>query len=226
MNVNAINNKRAQSISSFDMSNTFYTDSMLFTMFKINEKVMDIVEKILGTILFILCIPLMLIIFLSIKWSMGGDVFYLQDRVGKNGKIFSIIKFRTMINDAEASSGPTLSSLNDVRVTNLGKILRASHLDEIPQLINVIQGDMAFIGPRPERPVFVEKFEQEISHYKRRREVKPGITGLAQICLPYDANAKVKLEYDVFYIENQESLLFNFIISYYTALKMMTCFKN
>ena len=226
MNSIAINNKKAQSLSSFDMNNIFYTESVLFSMFKINENIMDVAEKIIASIIFILCVPLMLLIFVIIKWSMGGDVFYIQDRVGKDGKVFSIIKFRTMIHNAEASSGPTLSSFNDVRVTSLGKFLRASHLDEIPQLINVIQGDMAFIGPRPERPIFVTKFEKEISQYKRRREVKPGITGLAQICLPYDANAKVKLEYDVFYIENQESLLFNFIISYYTALKMLTCFRN
>ena len=157
---------------------------------------------------------------------MGGDIFYSQLRVGKDGKKFKIYKFRSMIENAEAATGPMLSAKNDPRVTSLGKFLRASHLDELPQLFNVISGDMSFVGPRPERPEFVEVFEVEIANYVRRSEVKPGITGLAQICLPYDAKAHEKLEYDLFYIKNKSSIVFNIVISYYTAIKMVTFFKN
>ncbi|MGZ3787739.1 MAG: sugar transferase [Bacteriovorax sp.] len=210
----------------FDMASIFYTDSFLFSRLTLSEQVMSVIEKFFALFLFIVFLPFMLMVAVSIKWSMKGSVFYTQTRVGKHGNHFSIIKFRTMVENAEAESGPRLSCVDDPRVTKLGKFLRASHFDELPQLINVIQGDMSFVGPRPERPEFVETFEREIAHYSRRKEVKPGITGLAQICLPYNATAKEKLEYDVFYIENQKSVLFNFIISYYTALKMINFYKE
>jgi lipopolysaccharide/colanic/teichoic acid biosynthesis glycosyltransferase len=226
MNGLTINNKHSLDIEQFDMRNVFYTNSFLFNHFTLSEKFMNLIEVYFAIFLLILFLPIMLVVAFLIKWSMQGSVLYKQVRVGRDGKTFSIIKFRTMIENAEAESGPRLSCANDPRVTKLGKFLRASHFDELPQLWNVIQGDMSFIGPRPERPEFVEIFEREIAQYTRRREVKPGITGLAQICLPYDATAKEKIQYDVFYIENQESLIFNFIISYYTALKMLTFFKN
>jgi lipopolysaccharide/colanic/teichoic acid biosynthesis glycosyltransferase len=157
---------------------------------------------------------------------MGGNVLYSQIRVGKDGKNFKIYKFRSMIQNAEATTGPMLSIKNDPRVTQFGKFIRASHMDELPQLFNVLSGEMSFVGPRPERPEFVEIFESEITDYVRRHEVRPGITGLAQICLPYNALAHEKLEYDLFYIKNQSSVLFNTLISYYTAIKMVTFFKN
>ena len=222
----AVNNKSSLNIEKFDMVKFFYTDSFLFNHLTLSESVMSVVETFFAFLLLIVFLPVMLAVAVAIKWSMGGDVFYFQTRVGRYGNHFSIIKFRTMIENAEIETGPRLSCLNDSRVTKLGKFLRASHFDELPQLLNVIHGDMSFIGPRPERPVFVETFEREINQYTRRREVKPGITGLAQICLPYDATAKEKLEYDVFYIENQKSLLFNLIITYYTALKMLTFYRN
>lgn len=131
-----------------------------------------------------------------------------------------------MVLNAEEKTGPMFSCKDDGRVTGLGKFLRASHLDELPQLLNVLAGEMSFVGPRPERPEFVEIFEKENSEYNRRSRVKPGITGLAQICLPYDAKAHEKLEYDLFYIENQESVLFHLMITYYTTLKMLTFHKN
>ena len=222
----AINNKTSQGIAHFDMSNIFYTNSFIFSKLSLNEQTMRVLETLFAFSILVFLLPVMLLVALAIKISMKGDVFYSQERVGKNGIPFFILKFRTMVSDAEVKSGPVLSTKNDPRVTRFGRILRSSHLDEFPQLINVIKGEMSFIGPRPERPVFVEKFEKEIHQYRRRREVKPGITGLAQICLPYDASAKDKLEYDIFYIENQRSLFFNLIISYYTALKMVTFFKN
>ncbi len=213
-------------IEEFNMAETFFTNSYLFSKFKSSDRVGIFLENSLAICLLVIFAPVMLFVALSIKWSMGGGVFYRQTRVGKNGTLFSIIKFRTMVENAELATGPTLSTKNDPRVTRLGKFLRSSHLDELPQLFNVLNGEMSFVGPRPERPEFVEVFETEIAQYTRRREVKPGITGLAQICLPYDATAREKLEYDVFYIENQRSVLFNVMISYYTAVKMLTFFKN
>jgi len=122
-----------------------------------------------------------------------------------NEKVFSILKFRSMIQDAEKKSGPVWSSKDDPRITRVGKIIRKLRLDEIPQVINVLKGEMSFVGPRPERPYFVEKLSEEIPLYKRRLRVRPGITGWAQVKHKYDEtieDVKAKLRYDLFYIEN------------------------
>ena len=213
-------------ITQFNMSSFFFTESKLFKKVTIGEKSLSALDTLLAITLLLLFGSIMTIIALAIKVTTGGKVFYSQTRVGKNGKLFKVYKFRSMVEDAEAKSGPMFSVKNDPRVTVLGKFLRASHLDELPQLFNVLSGDMSFVGPRPERPEFVEVFEKEILDYNKRNLVKPGITGLAQICLPYDAKAHEKLEYDLYYIERQESLLFHFMICYYTALKMLTFHKN
>lgn len=213
-------------IDEFNMADTFYTDSYLFSRIRVSEKAYSAAETLLALILLILFAPIMIMVAIAIKCSMGGPVLYRQTRVGKNGSFFSIVKFRSMIENAEAATGPMLAQKNDPRITRLGKFLRASHLDELPQLFNVLNGDMSFVGPRPERPEFVEVFEKDVTNYIRRREVKPGITGLAQVCLPYDATAKEKIEYDVYYINNRHSLLFNLMISYYTVVKMMTFYRN
>ncbi len=221
----AVSSTGTLDIEKFDMKNFFYTDSFLFRHLTLGEKAITAFEAAFAIFLLVLFSPIMLSVALAIKLSMGGKVLYSQTRVGKDGEKFSIYKFRTMIENAEAKTGAVLATKNDPRITRLGRILRASHLDELPQLFNVLSGHMSFVGPRPERPEFVNIYEQEIPKYMRRREVKPGITGLAQICLPYDATASEKIQYDVYYIDQRHSILFNILISYYTAIKMVTFFK-
>lgn len=221
----AVSSTGTLDIEKFDMKNFFYTDSFLFRHLTVGEKAIIFFEAAFAVFLLILFFPIMLGVAIAIKLSMGGNILYSQTRVGKNGENFSIYKFRTMIENAEAKTGAVLATKNDPRITRLGRILRASHLDELPQLFNVLTGEMSFVGPRPERPEFVEIYEKEIAKYIRRREVKPGITGLAQICLPYDATASEKIQYDVYYIDQRHSILFNILISYYTAIKMVTFFK-
>jgi len=152
----------------------------------------------------ILSLPVFFIIGILIKTTSRGPVFYAQERVGKDGRIFEIIKFRTMSVDAESLLGPVWAKKNDVRITNLGRILRRTHIDELPQLFNVIRGEMSIIGPRPERPHFVDMLNKEISGYAGRLTTKPGITGLAQSYHGYDEtirDVQKKLRYDMLYIK-------------------------
>jgi sugar transferase (PEP-CTERM system associated) len=140
-----------------------------------------------------------------IKVSSRGPILYKQKRVGLNGRVFQCYKFRTMRSDAEADTGPTWASDDDPRITKIGRFLRASRLDEIPQLWNVLVGDMAFVGPRPERPEFVEKLNQVIPYYNLRHATRPGITGWAQTMYKYGntvEDSKEKLRYDLYYIKN------------------------
>jgi lipopolysaccharide/colanic/teichoic acid biosynthesis glycosyltransferase len=150
--------------------------------------------------------PVLIVTGTAIKLTSQGHVFYTQVRVGKDGRLFHIIKFRTMHADAEFQTGPVWTMKNDSRITTIGKFLRETHIDELPQLINVLKGDMSIIGPRPERPHFVEMLNDEIHGYTRRLAVKPGITGLAQCYCKYDetiSDVKSKLRYDVLYIKNK-----------------------
>ncbi|WP_372654675.1 sugar transferase [Halobacteriovorax sp.] len=213
------------SLTNFNITGYFYTNNPLFSAVKVEDRCSGFISRVLALIMLILFSPLLLTVAAVIKLSSNGAVFYKQVRVGKDGKEFEIIKFRTMFTDAEAKTGAVLATKDDVRVTKVGKLLRKSHIDELPQLLNVLRGEMVFIGPRPERPVFVEDYDQSIPNYTKRKLVKPGITGFAQICLPYDAVAKEKIVYDSFYIDNKESLLFNVMICYYT-IKKMVFFKS
>lgn len=166
------------------------------------KRIMDIV---LSIIILIFTLPLTILTAIAIKLDSEGPVFFVQERMGQNGKIFKMIKFRSMRKDAEKHTGPVWSQKDDPRVTRVGKIIRKLRIDEIPQFINVLKGDMSIVGPRPERPYFVEKLSKEIPYYKRRLRVRPGITGWAQVKHKYDESiedVKIKLRYDLFYIEN------------------------
>jgi lipopolysaccharide/colanic/teichoic acid biosynthesis glycosyltransferase len=160
----------------------------------------------------------MFIIALLVKVDSTGPVFYTQKRVGEKGKVFDIIKFRSMWVGAEASGSPQWAVRNDPRVTRVGKILRAMRMDELPQLINVLRGDLDFVGPRPERPEFVEELNRVIPYYTLRHTVKPGLTGWAQVMFPYSGTieeSKIKLQYDLFYIKNM-SVKLDFLILFKT----------
>jgi lipopolysaccharide/colanic/teichoic acid biosynthesis glycosyltransferase len=173
----------------------------------------DYLQRLTALILAILLAPLGILILLLILLFQRQLPFYTQKRAGKDNKVFTLYKFRTMNNNAEAA-GPQWAAERDPRITPLGRILRASHLDELPQLINIIKGDMAFVGPRPERPEFVADLEKNIPFYQLRHQVKPGVTGWAQINYPYGASisdAKEKLQYDLYYLK-QRSILIDLMI--------------
>jgi sugar transferase (PEP-CTERM system associated) len=158
--------------------------------------------------------PVMLLTALLIRLEDGAPVFYRQTRIGLDDKPFDVIKFRSMRTDAEASGEAVWASQNDPRVTRVGAFIRKTRIDELPQLFNVLRGDMSFVGPRPERPMFVEELKCRIPFYEQRHRVKPGITGWAQLCYPYGASvqdAKEKLQYDLYYLKNH-SLLLDLII--------------
>ena len=187
-------------------------------------------DRVLASILLVLLIPVFLLVALIIKLeSPKAPVFYLQERVGRNrrnvdaprvpvdrrnrkgeGRPFKIWKFRTMIPDAEAKSGPVWASEDDPRITGVGRFMRKTRLDELPQLINVIRGEMRLVGPRPERPHFVGTLSDKVPGYKQRLKVDPGITGLAQVEREYDSDVedvRKKLRYDLYYIENRRPTL-------------------
>jgi len=159
-------------------------------------------DILLSIAVLLLALPIMAVVSLAIRCTSPGRVFYIQERVGREGKAFNLLKFRSMVNNAESLTGPVLAMDSDPRITRVGRFIRATRIDELPQLINVLKGDMSFVGPRPERPVFVEQFLHDIPGYKYRHLVKPGITGMAQVAGNYDTTAEEKLRYDLWYITN------------------------
>lgn len=161
----------------------------------------------LAIFLLILFSPLLMMVGLAVKMEDGGPVFYRQERVTRHRKRFMLIKFRTMIVDAEGMTGPVMACEKDKRVTAVGKLLRNTRLDEFPQLINVIKGEMSLVGPRPERPHFVERFEKHIANYGHRFQVKAGITGWAQVQGKYNTTPEDKLKFDLLYLTNYSLLL-------------------
>src|SRR2546421_8769342 len=153
----------------------------------------------------IVSLPLAAIVAIIVRLDSKGPVLFRQERVGYKGKLFNMIKFRTMRVDAEALSGPQWASADDPRVTRVGGFLRKARLDEIPQIWNVLRGEMSLVGPRAERPHFVDMLTKELTYYAERHMVRPGLTGWAQIRYPYGASvadALQKLQYDLFYIKN------------------------
>jgi len=166
-------------------------------------------DAFLASALFVPLTAMLPIVALAIKLNSAGPIFYRQRRIGKNGKEFEIAKFRSMVCDAE-KNGAVWASCNDNRVTFVGKILRKTRIDELPQIWNVLKGELSFIGPRPERPEFVKELVEKIPYYQMRHLVKPGLSGWAQINFPYGASvedALQKLQYDLFYVKNRSIVL-------------------
>ena len=167
--------------------------------------------------LLLLASPVMLITAVVILLETGRPIFFRQERVCAPGQSFDILKFRSMVQDAE-KDGPRWATVGDSRITRVGQFIRLTRIDELPQLINVLRGEMSFVGPRPERPYFVEKLNQQVPYYDIRHYVKPGITGWAQVRMDYGASveeAMEKLEYDLFYVKNH-SLFLDFMVLFET----------
>jgi exopolysaccharide biosynthesis polyprenyl glycosylphosphotransferase len=176
------------------------------------QRLFDLIFGLFGCVLLLLAIPFVALVNRILS---PGPLFYSQERVGLGGKSFNIIKFRSMVVDAEKNSGATWAQENDPRITQFGKFLRLTRLDEIPQFINVVRGEMAIVGPRPERPTFVEQLTHEIPFYRARHAVKPGLTGWAQVMYRYGASVEdslIKLQYDLFYIKYQGIILDTLIL--------------
>jgi exopolysaccharide biosynthesis polyprenyl glycosylphosphotransferase len=187
------------------------------------KKIKRIIDIIVSLIIIVITLPVTAISSIAIALESKGGVFFKQDRCGINGKVFKIYKFRSMKRDAEKHTGPVWSQKDDPRITRVGKFIRKVRIDEIPQMLNVLKGEMSIVGPRPERPFFVEKLSEEIPYYKRRLKVRPGITGWAQVKHKYDEtieDVKIKLRYDLFYIENM-SLRMDFKILFRTVFVVL-----
>jgi exopolysaccharide biosynthesis polyprenyl glycosylphosphotransferase len=186
------------------------------------KRIFDLVFSI---VILIIATPIMVIVAMLIRLTSSGPAIFAQERVGRFGRPYTMYKFRTMKQNAEVETGPVWAKENDPRITPLGKWLRKTRIDELPQLFNVIKGEMSFVGPRPERAHFVEQFKKEIPLYARRLNVRPGITGWAQVKWKYDTSledVKEKTKYDLFYVENMSlrmdfKILFNTLVTIFTG---------
>ncbi|WP_102348291.1 sugar transferase [Bacillus sp. Marseille-P3661] len=159
-------------------------------------------DLIVSLLILIVTSPIMLLLTILIPLTSKGPAIFKQERVGRNGTSYNVYKFRSMINDAEKQTGPVLATDKDPRITPIGHFIRATRLDELPQIINVLKGEMSLVGPRPERDYFIRKFEEDMPNYKYRMTVKPGITGLAQVMAKYSTTVEDKLRFDLMYIRN------------------------
>jgi sugar transferase (PEP-CTERM system associated) len=185
------------------------------------KRVFDIVAAF---VLLLLMFPVMLATALLIVLEDGFPVFYQQERVGFNGRLFKVVKFRSMRRDAEGDGKPRWARTNDDRITRVGRVIRKLRIDELPQLYNVLKGDMSMVGPRPERPYFVDKLARDISFYAVRHSVKPGVTGWAQVSYHYGASVDdsiQKLQYDLYYVKNH-TLFLDIVILFETIGVVLT----
>ena len=183
-----------------------------------------IIDLFFGLLGLVLSSPIMVLVAIAVLLDSKGPVLFKQTRIGWRGNRFEVLKFRSMRVDAEATTGAQWAQKNDDRVTRVGRYLRKYRLDELPQFINVIRGDMSFVGPRPERPIFVDQLRNLISYYDERHSVRPGITGWAQVQYEYGASvgdACRKLEYDLFYLKNM-SVFFDVVIILKTIRIILT----
>lgn len=178
------------------------------------KRLMDIVFSCL---LLVLASPLLAAAFILVPATSRGGALYIQERIGRDGKPFKLFKFRSMVADAEAATGPVLAGDGDSRITSLGRFMRASRIDELPQLFNILIGDMSLVGPRPERAFFIEQFKEELPYYTYRLMVKPGLTGFAQVMAGYTTSPTDKLRYDLMYMQNY-SIVLDFKILFQTLL--------
>lgn len=181
-------------------------------------------DLVLATVLLVLALPVMLVTALLILLEDGAPMFYRQERVGRGGRVFKVIKFRSMRRDAEKDGKPRWAVSNDDRVTRVGRVIRKLRIDELPQLFNVISGEMSLVGPRPERPYFVDQLAQEIPFYAVRHCVKPGVTGWAQVRYQYGSSvddAVQKLQYDLYYVKNH-TLMLDTLVLFETVRVVLT----
>ena len=194
-------------IDTLHPSNVIFADGFTQAVIRSSEKrVMDIM---VSALMLVATLPIIAVTVAAIYFESGGPILYRQERVGRRGRVFTLLKFRSMRQDAEAN-GAVWALQNDMRVTRIGSFIRRTRIDELPQLINVLKGDMSFVGPRPERPQFVAELSKSIPYYDLRHYVKPGITGWAQILYPYGASindAREKLQYDLYYLKNYSIFL-------------------
>ena len=187
------------------------------------EAVKPVVDFALAAVIFLLTLPVVAVAVVTVLLTSRGPAIYTQKRLGRDGKVFTIYKIRTMYQDSERHCGPTWSVPGDPRVTPVGRILRLSHVDELPQVVNILAGQMSLVGPRPERPEFLNQLERALPEYRRRLSVRPGLTGLAQVQQPPDtdiSSVRRKLNYDLYYVQSI-NLWLDFRVMLATVLKCL-----
>ncbi|SDB87690.1 sugar transferase [Shouchella lonarensis] len=211
------------SVTTVDDTMVMQVKPFTLTLFQAGLKRM--IDVAVSFVLLLFTLPVTVICAIAIKCGDGGPIFFKQERLGKNHRPFHILKFRSMVIDAEAKTGPTLATTNDARITKMGKFIRKTRIDELPQLINVLKGDMSLVGPRPERAFFATQFQRQNKWFNYRHAVKPGITGYAQVMGKYTTSVDKKLTFDLHYIRNY-SLWLDFIILMQTILVVINKAKS